>query len=337
MSLWISSLRAAARFASKRKRLTAALIVCVALIAAWHGYEAWVGASPIIRRGGVVYFSVRQDAPVLPASVRTALEQPEVAATPGEVAWQSLGPGFDIAEQAVTVDDVEVERLFLTRVDPALYEFSLHIAADRDLDAWMRDLKPAALINASYYDPQGAPATPVHVDGQLLGPTLYEAQHGAFIAAPGAAHIVDLAGQDWRTAFGAAPTALVSYPLLLAEDGTDRAPDSRWLASRSFLAEDTEGRIILGSAPRGFFTLHRLAVFLRASGLGLRSALNLDGGPVACQGVDFGGATRRVYGRVEVQVDSADGPLRVLPSSRDIHALMPIVLAVYPRDAAESR
>jgi hypothetical protein len=128
-----------------------------------------------------------------------------------------------------------------------------------------------------------------------------------------------------------AQTAFVSYPLLLDPNGGNRAPESRWLASRSFVAEDADRMIILGSAPEGFFSLHRLGDFLRQSPLRLRYVLNLDGGPVACQGVSAGGVTRLTYGHIELQSDGEGEPLRVLPPSRDIHALMPIVLAVFAR------
>jgi hypothetical protein len=66
----------------------------------------------------------------------------------------------------------------------------------------------------------------------------------------------------------------------------------------------------------------------------LKYVLNLDGGPVACHGVSAGGVSRLVYGHVELQSDGENQPLRVLPGSRDIHALMPIVLAVFPREEA---
>ncbi len=61
--------------------------------------------------------------------------------------------------------------------------------------------------------------------------------------------------------------------------------------------------IILGSAPEGFFSLYRLGEFLKQTPLSLRYVLNLDGGPVACQGVSAGGVSRLVYGRVELQGD----------------------------------
>jgi hypothetical protein len=297
-------------------------------------YQIYVGESLVVYRGGLFYISMRQDAPWLSRSVRLALRTPTPQAEPGELTWRRLTPGLEIGEQAVLVDGEEVDRLYLTRIDPALYRFEIHIDADNDLNAWMRDLRPAAVINASYYDDQFGPATPIRADGKASGPSVYDGRHGAFVSSAARTRIVDLAHADWRDAFADAETAMVSYPLLLDSNGDTRAPESRWLASRNFVAEDVDGHILIGSAPAGFFSLYRLAEFLRGGPLRLRYVLNLDGGPVACHGVSAGGISRLIYGYVELQSDGENEPLRVLPGSKDIHALMPIVLAVFPREGA---
>jgi len=250
----------------------------------------------------------------------------------GQLTWQSLAPGLEIGELPVLVGPEEVDRLYLTRIDPALFKFQLRVDPKKNLDDWMRDLQPAALINGSYYDAGFGPATPVVIDGAQGGPTVYDGSHGAFVSSALSTKLVDLSVTDWRELGVGADTMLVSYPTLLDTTGANRALESRWLASRSFLAEDMEGKIILGSAPEGFFSLYRLGEFLKRTPLELRYVLNLDGGPVACHGVSAGGETRLVYGHVELQSDSSDGPLRVLPASRRIHAVMPIVLAVLPRE-----
>ena len=62
---------------------------------------------------------------------------------------------------------------------------------------------------------------------------------------------------------------MVSYPLLLDEAGEVRAPATReWLASRTFIALDGEGRVVVGTTRSGFFTLRRLGEYLKASPLG---------------------------------------------------------------------
>ena len=128
---------------------------------------------------------------------------------------------------------------------------------------------------------------------------------------------------------------MVSYPLLLAADGTSRATPSDWLANRSFLGEDASHRILIGTTKGAFFSLPRLAAFLKAAPLGLTMALNLDGGPVACQAVSLNGFERRQCGQWEIQVEN--GRARMLPTLQFLpsHALgtppMPMALLVYAR------
>ena len=96
---------------------------------------------------------------------------------------------------------------------------------------------------------------------------------------------------------------MVSYPLLLAPDGSSRVQaDARWLANRSFVAQDRTGRIVLGTTVDAFFSLERLASFLRAAPLDLVVALNLDGGPVACQAVMSESVRRDFCGKWETAV-----------------------------------
>jgi hypothetical protein len=300
-------------------------------------YGVYVGAPPLIYRDGLLYISMRDDAPWLPRSVRLGLQTPPPQAEAGTLSWRELAPGLEIGELPVLAADEEVDRLYLTRVDPTRYRFEIHTDASNDLDAWMRELSPTAVINASYYDNENGPATPVRIGGRYAGPAAYDARHGAFVASAESVRIVDLASTAWRDVMDDAQTAMVSYPLLLDADGANRAEESRWLASRSFIAQDRSGRILLGSAPEGFFSLYRLGEFLRRAPLELTSVLNLDGGPVACHGVSARGVTRLVFGHVELQSDGVGMPLRVLPGSRAFRSPMPIVLAVFPREEATER
>jgi hypothetical protein len=122
---------------------------------------------------------------------------------------------------------------------------------------------------------------------------------------------------------------MVSY-LLLVADGTSRvARSSRWLANRSFVGPDGEGRIIIGTTTDAFFSLDRLAHFLLDARLGLTIALNLDGGPVACQGISLNGYKRKTYGRWETQVEGDRAQLLMTLPYGSIP--MPVVLAVLPK------
>jgi hypothetical protein len=100
------------------------------------------------------------------------------------------------------------------------------------------------------------------------------------------------------------------------------------LANRSFIGQDKEGQIILGTTADAFFSLDRLAEFLREAPLGLKLALNLDGGPVACQGIALDGFNRKIYGKWELQVEHDHAKLQRCSYGT---ASMPIVLAVFPK------
>jgi hypothetical protein len=141
----------------------------------------------------------------------------------------------------------------LARIDPARFRFVVRNApaGDKDLGRWLDDLKALLVVNGSFYAQRGTPETPLVSAGALLGPRDYDAKHGAFVTSPASVGIRDLAFADWRTALRGADDAVVSYPLLLASDGSSRAKgDDRWLANRSFVAQDRAGRIVVGDDDR---------------------------------------------------------------------------------------
>jgi hypothetical protein len=254
------------------------------------------------------------------------------------MAWREVEPGFEVAELPARVGRAEVDRIFLARIDPARFRFAVRNDPRRrkSLDVWMRDLDAVLVVTGSYFAGDGGFATPVVVDGALQGPRQYRATHGAFLSSPGQTEIRDLANSDWRTVLRGAQTAMVSFPLLVAPDGASRAPTGTgWLANRTFLGEDRHGRIIVGTTRGAYFPLDRLSDFLKRSPLDLKTALNLDGGPVACQGVSLGGFRRSVYGRWELKIDENGRPL-LLATQPWRREPMPIVLAVFRRSEAES-
>ena len=227
----------------------------------------------------------------------------------------------------------EVDRLLLARIDPGRFRLEIHNrpAGDREPLDWLRELGAAFVINSSYFGRKGEPDTPLKSRGVLLGPAQYDARHGAFVASADAAGVRDLANEDWRDAFTRVDDAMVSYPMLIGADGKARFnADEHWLANRSFVGEDRDGRIVLGTSADAFFSLNRFAAFLRAAPLDLKLVLNLDGGPVACQGIVLNGYTRDFCGFGETTVH--DGTLKrlasVIPGRR---WGLPIVLVAMPR------
>jgi Phosphodiester glycosidase len=225
-----------------------------------------------------------------------------------------------------------IDGIALARIDPSRHRFSVlqEPSGEKHLEEWMRDTGAELIVNASYYDRNGKPATPVVDQGVLSGPPDYQSQHGAFIVKSRQGDIRDLRIGKWQNPFEHAEAGLVSYPLLVAPSGERRTVPSQWLANRSFIGVDNQGRVVIGTTQSAFFSLDRLAVFLKAAMPDLKAALNLDGGPVASQAIKAGGVQRKIHGRWELQGYGGKG--RLLPISVFMTAPMPVVIAVFKRD-----
>ena len=255
----------------------------------------------------------------------------ESQVTAGGLDWQSLDPGFEAAELPVLADGREVDRVMLARIDPGKFRFVLRAApGGHTLEAWRAQLGAAMVINGGFFARDGAPATPMLSGRQRLGPPAYDARHGAFVASDDFTGIRDLRHGDWTSAFRDAEDAAVSFPLLLGADGGNSALPGDRRASRSFVGQDRAGRVILGTTRGAAFALDRLAAFLKASPLDLELALNLDGGPYACQAIAFKGHARNVCGLPEFAADGEGGkPASIGGGGLD--RLLPIVIGVLPR------
>jgi hypothetical protein len=319
-----------------RTGLAAAILLPLALLfAGLYAYGGTFGVNVVLQRNVMVWWTVTADDPRLSPAMRLALRDRSIIAIAGAFTWRTLAPGFEVAELPVIAQGTEVDRIALARVAPDRFRFVVRNqpAATRTVDDWMRALGAVLVVNGSYFTRHGTPDTPLVSAGTRLGPPHYVANHGAFVATRNAVRVHDLAGTDWHLALQGAEDAMVSFPLLVGASPADRVhADWRWLANRNFVGQDSAGRIIFGTTKDAFFSLDRLAAFLRAAPLDLTVALNLDGGPVASQGIALGGFTRHTCGQWELNV--RDGALELLtpllrPRARCWE--MPIVLAVLPK------
>jgi hypothetical protein len=309
-----------------RRLLVGCFVAGTAVVALW-AYLGAYGFHVIARHGGTFWFHVGTDSSHLSPSMRLAIAQAP-AAVPGEVEWRKIEGGFDAADLPVLANGRDVDHILLARIDPARFRFALRTApaGDKGLDQWMAELGAVLVVNGSYFSRRGQPDTPLVSEGVLLGPQDYDARAGAFVASASFTGIRDLAREDWRTAFQGADNAMVSYPLLVADGASRVARTSQWLANRSFVGQDQAGRIIIGTTTDAFFSLDRLARFLLDAPLDLMIALNLDGGPVASQGIALNGFSRKTYGRWELQIEGDQVELLTWPFGT---VAMPIVLAVF--------
>ena len=176
------------RHAPKRLLLVGAVVglfACAAVFVGLYAYAGWYGVNVLLRRGGTTWENVTASSPSLSPSMRLALQDPVPAAKAGLVTWRELAQGFEVAEMPVVAADTEVDRILLARVDPTRFRFEVRNAAagNKGLDDWMSELGAILVINGSYYARRGIPDTPLMSAGVQLGPTDYDARHGAFVGA----------------------------------------------------------------------------------------------------------------------------------------------------------
>ena len=205
-----------------------------------------------------------------------AFADPDKAPEPVAFEWTERLPGFETGVLPARFQNEIVDRIHLVRVDPARYSFEAWHDEDRpaNIEAWQERTGALAVVNASFYQQDFSPETPMKAAGVLLGPRWQKTRHGAFVAGPGA-DVIDLEGKDVQAAILPFREAVVSYPLLLDASGRVRAgKNPKWIASRTIVAVDGKGRIILGTTENGFFSLRRLGLFLKAAPLGIKGSRN---------------------------------------------------------------
>ncbi|MBN9221289.1 MAG: phosphodiester glycosidase family protein [Mesorhizobium sp.] len=322
-----------------RKAISVAIVVAILAglsVAGWiwqrHGVY---GLNVLLRRGGTYWVTVQLDDPRLSPAMRLALQPAIPDVTAGTSSWAEVEPGFEVREVPVLAGSEEIDRLYLNRFDPLRFRFVARNETDgaKDIDQWEQALHPdgtggtVLIVNGSYFGLKGEADTPFVSMGARLGPSDYDAKSGAWTENASGTHVVDLKNRDWRTVLQDADNAMVSYPLLIGEDGGNNVrAKSNWLANRTFIAEDHEGRIVVGSTKDAFFSLDRLANFLLKADLDLKTALNLDGGPIAGLSVRSGSYTLKHYARWEAQL--VDGKVSLLRAPLDVPWVMPVVLTV---------
>jgi Phosphodiester glycosidase len=311
----------------RRTRLIWAGLLLLAGFAIWLNLD-----SLLIRFGGTFGIPVSQRTFWLPRAIKLGLSEPAPEAIAAPLVWTKADEGFDIAWLDVMSGGSMADGIALARIDPSRHRFAIlqEPNGKKHLENWMRDTGAELIVNASYYDRAGKPATPVVDQGAVSGPPDYQSQHGAFVVKGSQGDIRDLKIEKWQDLFEHAEAGLVSYPLLLAPGGTKRTVASQWLANRSFIGVDHQGRVLIGTTQSAFFSLDRLASFLKAAMPDLKAALNLDGGPVASQAIAVGDVRRKLHGRWELQAENGAG--RLLPVSIFTTAPMPVVIAVFKRE-----
>ena len=86
----------------------------------------WFFNGLVLERHGRSYWApISEQTLWLDRSLRAALHRPLASDRAGPLLWRRIAPGFETAELPVLVDDTEVDRIFLARVDPTRFRFDL--------------------------------------------------------------------------------------------------------------------------------------------------------------------------------------------------------------------
>ena len=304
-------------------------LLIVALLFTLDGYGGYRALYALVGHGGSYWTTLDPKDPANPAWIARALQDGPAPLVLGALEWTAPAPGVERAEAPVLLDGTQVDTLVLSRFAPEQTRFEIHLdqLGAHSVGKWMEELNAQFVINGSYFDHHGLPSTPLIAGGQQFGPREYDAVHGALLLDRGATGLVDLGNRKWQSVLLGQQNALVSYPLLLSPERTVRVrSDSRWLASRSFAGTDDRQRLVFGTTLGGFFSLARLGDFLPTTPLGLTAALNLDGGPIACQALRVGPVAREQCGGWETQTSGETIKL-LRPGVESAHWGLPVVIA----------
>jgi uncharacterized protein YigE (DUF2233 family) len=202
--------------------------------------------------------------------------------------WRTLSQGLAFTEVQVYLDQELVDTLAVVKIDPAFNNFRVFHHKAQSLASWQEEIKAPVVFNASYFNPAGQPVGLIVTDGKLLGPPSNSQMQGMFVAEPQGmspdlprATILDL--KATRIDFKKFPwkQGVQSFPLLLDYKGCIRVKESDKKAYRTVISADRNGNILVFNTAENYFTLYKMAQFLKASSFDIDSALNLDGGAEA--------------------------------------------------------
>lgn len=169
------------------------------------------------------------------------------------------------------------------------------------------------MFNSSYYmyrtDKEGGilsaePATRIIIGGRQYGGFVKSKPCGMLLSEPKDdkppyTYLADLTNEstDYSRYLG----GVQSWPMLVDINGDIRVGKSNWYANRTAVCSDRNENIIVMTTEGGFFSLHELGRFLKQSKLGIRKAMNMDGGYEAELAVKCGAVNYATYGQWETQ------------------------------------
>ena len=249
--------------------------------------------------------------------------------------WIPLQNGLSFCTIKVQRDGKSVDEIATLKIDPAKFRFRVFFDNRNDgksIDQWQRQTGAVAIWNSSYYSQQWSPIAPTIIDGKLVYTKLNPQMRGMFVAEPSKsglpqAQIVPLKNGWADFSYRQYDQMIQSFPLLLDAQGKIGVGRTNWRANRTVIAQDKDGMILVFCS-KGASTLYDFAQYLKAVNLGIRYALNLDGGYEACLAIQSGAFHYVSYGQWET---NNTGDISV----PGIHIKLPITIGIFPRGDAK--
>ena len=217
--------------------------------------------------------------------IPTSIPSPTATIVPTRDAnWTLLQPGLERRVfEIYNSQNQHVESLYVWRLDQDHFRMDVaYVERPKSLDAWQQETNADLVLNGGYFSIENERYFPDGLaisNGEAFGRSFNG--FGGMLA-------IDQSGAElrWLVQEPYNPNeqlqaALQSFPILVQPGGelgfpADRENYAR--ARRTVIAQDRDGRILFMVAPKGYFTLHQLSVYLTESDLNLDVALNLDGG-----------------------------------------------------------
>jgi hypothetical protein len=197
--------------------------------------------------------------------------------------WKPIKPGIEhMARRGRVMSNGEPadELLSIARIDPAQVQLRVQYAptSPQHVRKWLEATQADVVINGGFFDDQNIATALVVVNGATTGKS-YSGFGGLFALRGNAPSLQWLKTQPYR------PDPRITYalqgsPMLVYN--ANKVPgisDNGARNRRSFVAMDTQGRVLLGICQYAQWTLTDLAQYLAdAKDLEIQHAVNLDGG-----------------------------------------------------------
>lgn len=227
--------------------------------------------------------------PTLPPQLTTASPrtpspappQPTITPLPPDTGWQTTQAGIEVRSLNVPASQ-SVERVTVARLDPARVSVQVLYTpgAALPVSLWAKQHDALLVINGGYFTSELYVTGLTISQGQIFG-TPYDDFAGMLaVTNDGAVSVRWLRTSPYDPA-EPLRGAVQSFPVLVKPGGVMGFPadaDDGRTSRRTVVAQDSQGRLLFIIAPRGYLSLHELAVWLADSDLDVDVALNLDGG-----------------------------------------------------------